>query len=236
MEAVGQLTRRHRSRLQQSPDHHHRQSRHDEAAARRARQVECRGRRNRQARDAARVGNEGGAKARRSSRRGCSPSRGVRRWSPMRLDMNRLVSGMLEMLRRTLGSDISIETVLGAGLWPTLCRRPSARERAAQSGAERQGRDAGWRLPDHRDGQHLSRRRLCAPVRRRQGRPICGSLRHRHRHRHPAGDPRPGVRAVLHHQAARRRARGSGLPWCMASSSNRAAMCASTARSAAAPR
>jgi signal transduction histidine kinase/ActR/RegA family two-component response regulator len=37
---------------------------------------------------------------------------------PQRLDLNRLVSGMLEMFRRTLGSDISIETVLGAGLWP----------------------------------------------------------------------------------------------------------------------
>ena len=39
---------------------------------------------------------------------------------PQRLDLNRLVSGMLEMLRRTLGSDISIETVLGAGLWPSF--------------------------------------------------------------------------------------------------------------------
>ena len=39
---------------------------------------------------------------------------------PDRLDVNRLVSGMLEMLRRTLGSDISIETVLGAGLWPAI--------------------------------------------------------------------------------------------------------------------
>ena len=39
---------------------------------------------------------------------------------PARLDVNRLVSGMLEMFRRTLGSDISIETVLGAGLWPAL--------------------------------------------------------------------------------------------------------------------
>jgi signal transduction histidine kinase/CheY-like chemotaxis protein len=36
---------------------------------------------------------------------------------PERLDMNRMVSGMLEMLRRTLGSDINMETVLGAGLW-----------------------------------------------------------------------------------------------------------------------
>ncbi len=39
---------------------------------------------------------------------------------PTRLDVNKLVSGMLEMLRRTLGSDISIETVFGAGLWSTL--------------------------------------------------------------------------------------------------------------------
>ena len=39
---------------------------------------------------------------------------------PDRLDMNRLISGMLEMLRRTLGSDVSIETVLGAGLWPSF--------------------------------------------------------------------------------------------------------------------
>jgi signal transduction histidine kinase/ActR/RegA family two-component response regulator len=37
---------------------------------------------------------------------------------PQRLDLNRLISGMLEMLRRTLGSDVSIETVFGAGLWP----------------------------------------------------------------------------------------------------------------------
>ena len=39
---------------------------------------------------------------------------------PDRLDVNRLISGMLEMLRRTLGSDVSIETVLGAGLWPSF--------------------------------------------------------------------------------------------------------------------
>ena len=39
---------------------------------------------------------------------------------PRRLDLNRLVSGMIEMLRRTLGSDVNIETVLGAGLWPAF--------------------------------------------------------------------------------------------------------------------
>ncbi|MGA7457364.1 MAG: CHASE3 domain-containing protein [Methyloceanibacter sp.] len=39
---------------------------------------------------------------------------------PKRIDANRLVSDMLDMLRRSLGADISIETVLGAGLWPTF--------------------------------------------------------------------------------------------------------------------
>jgi signal transduction histidine kinase len=39
---------------------------------------------------------------------------------PARVDLNRLVSGMEEMLHRTLGEDIDIETVLGAGLWPTF--------------------------------------------------------------------------------------------------------------------
>jgi signal transduction histidine kinase len=39
---------------------------------------------------------------------------------PQRLDVNRLVSGILDMLRRTLGAEISIETVLGAGLWPAF--------------------------------------------------------------------------------------------------------------------
>jgi signal transduction histidine kinase len=39
---------------------------------------------------------------------------------PCRVDANRLISGMLDMLRRSLGADVSIETVLGAGLWPTF--------------------------------------------------------------------------------------------------------------------
>lgn len=37
--------------------------------------------------------------------------------APQPLDANRLVSGMSEMLRRTLGSQIHVETVLAGGLW-----------------------------------------------------------------------------------------------------------------------
>ena len=42
---------------------------------------------------------------------------------PERLDVNKLVSGMIELLRRSLGEQISIETVLGGGLWPTYADR-----------------------------------------------------------------------------------------------------------------
>jgi len=39
---------------------------------------------------------------------------------PTRVDANRLVAGMSELLRRTLGETISVETVLAGGLWPTF--------------------------------------------------------------------------------------------------------------------
>ena len=37
---------------------------------------------------------------------------------PKRLDANKLVSGMSELLHRTLGETIELETVLASGLWP----------------------------------------------------------------------------------------------------------------------
>jgi PAS domain S-box-containing protein len=37
--------------------------------------------------------------------------------APRSVDVNRLVTGMSELLRRTLGESIAIETVLGGGLW-----------------------------------------------------------------------------------------------------------------------
>jgi signal transduction histidine kinase len=39
---------------------------------------------------------------------------------PTRIDANKLVAGMSELLRRTLGETIAIETVLAGGLWPTF--------------------------------------------------------------------------------------------------------------------
>jgi signal transduction histidine kinase/CheY-like chemotaxis protein len=38
---------------------------------------------------------------------------------PKRLDLNRVVSGMSDLLRRTLGETVDVETVLAGGLWST---------------------------------------------------------------------------------------------------------------------
>ncbi|WP_245422041.1 hybrid sensor histidine kinase/response regulator [Alsobacter soli] len=40
---------------------------------------------------------------------------------PKAIDANRLVSGMEELIRRTVGPSIAIETVLAAGLWTSYC-------------------------------------------------------------------------------------------------------------------
>jgi signal transduction histidine kinase/ActR/RegA family two-component response regulator len=40
--------------------------------------------------------------------------------APSQIDLNRLVAGMSELLRRTVGEAVAIETVLAGGLWPTL--------------------------------------------------------------------------------------------------------------------
>jgi PAS domain S-box-containing protein len=43
---------------------------------------------------------------------------------PKPTDMNRLVSGMEELIRRTVGPEIAIEVVAAGGLWPTLVDPP----------------------------------------------------------------------------------------------------------------
>ena len=40
--------------------------------------------------------------------------------SPKQVDLNRLVGSLSEMLTRTVGETIAVETILGSGLWPTF--------------------------------------------------------------------------------------------------------------------
>ena len=70
---------------------------------------------------------------------------------------------MSDLLRRTLGEQIAIETVLAGGLWRDPRRPQPARERAPQPRGQRARRDAGGRPADHRDRQHrTSTRRYAA--------------------------------------------------------------------------
>jgi signal transduction histidine kinase/ActR/RegA family two-component response regulator len=39
--------------------------------------------------------------------------------SPQQVDLNRLVAGLSDMLTRTVGETIAVETILGSGVWPT---------------------------------------------------------------------------------------------------------------------
>ena len=83
---------------------------------------------------------------------------------PEPLDVGRLVSNMSDLLRRTLGEDIAIETVLAGGLWQTRVDANQLENVLAQPRGERARRDAERGQADDRDGECASRR--CAMPRR----------------------------------------------------------------------
>ena len=114
--------RRRRARLQQPADGHHRQPRDAAARARRAPTLDA----DRLARS---VDN-----AMRGAQRAAALTQRLLAFSrrqpldPKPVDVNRLVTGMSELLRRTLGEQIAIETVLAGGLWRVARRSQPARE------------------------------------------------------------------------------------------------------------
>lgn len=68
---------------------------------------------------------------------------------PKVLDINKLVGGMSELLRRTIGEQVEIETVLAGGLWRTFA--DPDREYLTQSGDQRTRCDAKRWQADDRD-------------------------------------------------------------------------------------
>ena len=86
---------------------------------------------------------------------------------PRPIDANKLVAGMSELLRRTLGEAVAIETVLAGGLWRDHGRPEPSGERAAQPCGECARCHAEWRQADHRDREQLPGRELCARSTRR---------------------------------------------------------------------
>ena len=109
MEAVGQLDGRYRSRLQQ-----HARRRH--GVARAARSPLARGRCSSSALHRC---------CQRRRRRAALLTQRLLAFSrqqplqPERVDANKLVAGMSDLLRHSLGADVQLETVLAGGLWQT---------------------------------------------------------------------------------------------------------------------
>ena len=86
--------------------------------------------------------------------------------APRAVDANRLVAGMSELLRRTLGEHVAVETVLAGGLVARRTSMPSQLENAILNLAVN-ARDA---MPDGgkltiETAQRPSRRCLCGPAR-----------------------------------------------------------------------
>ena len=119
---------------------------------------------------------------------------------PKPTNVNRLIAGMEELIRRTVGPSIQMEVVGAGGLWPTLVD-PNQLENALLNLCIN-ARDAmpdGGRLTIETANKWLDER--AAKERELAAGTICFALRHRHRHGHDAGGHRARFRAVFHDQA-----------------------------------
>ena len=129
---------------------------------------------------------------------------------PRPLDANRLIAGMEDLVRRTMGPAIAVEVVGAAGLW--TMRVDGSQLESALLNLCINARDAmpGRRQAHDRDRQQVARRPR-RPRARSAARAVRLALRHRQRHGHDARRDRARLRSLLHHQAAgpRHRARAS---------------------------
>ena len=126
---------------------------------------------------------------------------------PKVLDLNMVVANIDQLLRRLIGEDVALKTVLASDLGPV--RADAAQIEQVLMNLAVNARDA---MPD--GGTLTIRTAERRPVVVRSARAVHGdrrsvraALRRRHRRRHDAGNPRARVRAVLHHEGARPRHR-----------------------------
>ena len=121
---------------------------------------------------------------------------------PKQISANSLITGMLELVRRTVGPGIKVETMLMSGLWPTLCD-PHQLENAILNLCIN-ARDAmpdGGRLTIETANTCLDEQRRTRA--RHAAGPVYRDLRNRYRHRDASRCRGARLRAVFHDQAPR---------------------------------
>ena len=121
---------------------------------------------------------------------------------PKPTDVNRLVAGMEDLIRRTVGPAIERRGRRRRRPLADAGRSSAARERAAQPVHQRPRRHAGRRALTIETANKWLDDRAAQRARPAAG-PVRLALRHRHRHRHDARGHRARLRPVLHHQADR---------------------------------
>ena len=123
---------------------------------------------------------------------------------PEPLDIARLVSNMSDLLRRTLGEDIAIETVLAGGLWQTRVDANQLENVLLNLAVNARDAMPSRRQADDRDSQCASRRCLCGDALRGRRRASMFMLAVSDTGTGMTAEViEQGVRTVLHHQAAR---------------------------------
>ena len=129
---------------------------------------------------------------------------------PRPLDANRLIAGMEDMVRRTMGPAIAVEVVGAAGLW--TMRVDGSQLESALLNLCINARDAmpdGGKLTIETANKWLDDR--AARERGSAARAVRVTLRHRQRHGHDARRDRARFRSLLYHQAAGPRHRARAL-------------------------
>jgi hypothetical protein len=125
---------------------------------------------------------------------------------PTPADLNRIVAGMHDLIGRSVGPAIAVETIAAGGLWNTFVDVGQLENALLNLCIN--ARDAMPTAAGSPSRRPTAGSTTWPPPSAGRCRPVCLLVRERYRHRHVARCGGAGLRSLLHHQAHRA---GTGL-------------------------